>query len=89
MSAGLAYTWGSGKDGRCGNGATKSEKRPWLMGGLALSQVEAGFHHTAGLTKDGIVVTWGRGVFGQLGHGDNESCSEPTPVQSLLRIPVQ
>ena len=84
LEVGFAYIWGSGKDGRCGNGKQSSEGRPFNMNGLQLSKIAAGYHHTAGITKDNIVVTWGRGVFGQLGHGDNENRNIPTPVKGLL-----
>lgn len=82
------YVWGSGKDGRCGNGKQASEIKPYNLNGLMLKEIQSGYHHTAGITKDGFVVTWGRGVFGQLGHGNNENYAIPTPVEVLLQIPV-
>ena len=62
--AGTAYIWGSGKDGRCGNRTQNSEPMPWAMNGIALKKIRSGYHHTAGISSDGICVTWGRGVFG-------------------------
>lgn len=68
---GIAYVWGSGKDGRCGNGSEESEKTPTgiIEQNEHYSSICCGYHHTAGLSVTGKVYTWGRGVFGQLGHG--------------------
>lgn len=54
-----------------------------------LKHVKSGYHHTAGITRDGVLITWGWGVFGQLGHGNTENYEIPTPIQSLIWIPMQ
>ena len=64
FEVGRAFMWGSGKDGRCGNGKEQSERVPSELSQSLLAQLECGYHHSAGLTKDGVLLTWGRGVFG-------------------------
>jgi hypothetical protein len=81
--------WGSGKDGRCGNGKESNEKVPQsVQSQHKFIQISSGYHHTAGVTKDGMVLTWGRGIFGQLGHGDTENYTIPTPIESLIKIQI-
>lgn len=53
------YIWGSGKDGRCGNGKQSSENTPFDLNGLMLKVVKSGYHHTAGITRDGVLISWG------------------------------
>ena len=66
-----AFVWGSGKDGRCGNGKESNEKVPaQVASSHRFVMLSCGYHHSAGVTQDGSVLTWGRGIFGQLGHGD-------------------
>lgn len=79
--------WGSGKDGRCGNGKETNEKVPSAAQTKHMfSQLSCGYHHSAAVTKEGLVLSWGRGIFGQLGHGDTENYSVPTPIPTLLQI---
>ncbi|MEZ4452440.1 MAG: DUF4215 domain-containing protein [Nannocystaceae bacterium] len=40
------------------------------LGGLAVTQVAAGYAHTCALLEDGSVRCWGLGLFGELGYGD-------------------
>ena len=54
-----AFIWGSGKDGRCGNSKQSSETRPYDLGGLMLKSIKSGYHHTGGITRDGVTITWG------------------------------
>ena len=63
--------WGSGKDGRLGNGKETNEKVPTSVNSQhRFVSISSGYYHSAGVSKDGLVLTWGRGIFGQLGHGD-------------------
>lgn len=81
------YVWGSGKDGRCGNGKETNEKVPALVGtSHKFAMISSGYHHSAAVSSDGMVLSWGRGIFGQLGHGDTENYSLPTPIESLVRV---
>ncbi|CDW87540.1 kinesin motor domain containing protein [Stylonychia lemnae] len=83
------YVWGSGKDGRCGNGKESSEKLPnQINSQYKFSQLSCGYHHSAGVTSDGMILSWGRGIFGQLGHGDTENYSLPTPIETLVKIQI-
>jgi alpha-tubulin suppressor-like RCC1 family protein len=83
------YMWGSGKDGRCGNGKESNEKVPLsVQSQHKFIQISSGYHHTAGVTKDGMLLTWGRGIFGQLGHGDTENYTIPTPIENLIKIQI-
>jgi alpha-tubulin suppressor-like RCC1 family protein len=60
-----AYVWGSGKDGRCGNGKETNEKVPTqVVSKQTFKMIACGYHHSAGVSKDGAVLTWGRGIFG-------------------------
>ncbi len=80
------YTWGSGKDGRCGNGKENSEKVPkTIKSQHAFTQLSCGYHHSASVSREGLLLTWGRGVFGQLGHGDTENYPFPTAVEALVK----
>ena len=84
-----ALLWGTGKDGRCGNGKEANEKTPMAASTKHLfSQISCGYHHSAAVSKEGIVLTWGRGIFGQLGHGDTENYSIPTPIEALIKIQI-
>ena len=59
------YVWGSGKDGRCGNGKESSEKLPNPVNSTyKFKQLSSGYHHSAAVTSDGMVLSWGRGIFG-------------------------
>ena len=83
------FMWGSGKDGRCGTGKDSNEKVPSQVNTQhRFQQLACGYHHSAAVSKDGMVLTWGRGIFGQLGHGDTENYSLPTPVEALIKIQI-
>ncbi len=40
--------------------------------GVSVAQVEAGWRHSAVVTRDGRVYTFGWAKYGQLGHGTHE-----------------
>eukprot|EP00347_Sterkiella_histriomuscorum_P016506 403352920 len=83
------FVWGSGKDGRCGNGKESSEKLPNQANtSHNFTQLSCGYHHSAAVTSDGMILSWGRGIFGQLGHGDTENYSLPTPIEALVKIQI-
>ena len=84
-----AFVWGSGKDGRCGNGRETSEKVPKkVKAAYTFTSLSCGYHHSAAVSQEGMVLTWGRGVFGQLGHGNSENIATPMPVQSLIKTHI-
>ena len=89
--SGALYTVGSGEDGALGHGGRdKSDKHiPTViraLGGVTVVNASCshGEHHahTLACTSDGNVYSWGDGYKGKLGHGNQESCSEPTKIDS-------
>jgi alpha-tubulin suppressor-like RCC1 family protein len=63
-----AYCWGSGRNGRLGDGNDTGGMLPVeVIGGLAFSSISAGQEHTCGSTTGGIVYCWGSNFNGQLG----------------------
>ncbi|OMJ70771.1 hypothetical protein SteCoe_31192 [Stentor coeruleus] len=87
---GIGFSWGSGKDGRCGTGAEDPVTSPFRIfkDNTLLVSLKCGFHHSAAVTNDGKIYTWGRGLFGQLGHGNNEIYKIPTLISSLEGIKI-
>ncbi|EFN66274.1 X-linked retinitis pigmentosa GTPase regulator-like protein [Camponotus floridanus] len=45
-----------------------------------ITQISAGCHHNALITKDGSLYTWGRNLDGQLGNGTRKEVPIPTPL---------
>ena len=74
ISEGTAYCWGSGVNGRLGNGRLGRQERPVVVGtatGVALTNVTAiasGGLHSCALAA-GNAYCWGKGEFGRLGNG--------------------
>lgn len=77
--SGNAYCWGSGADGRLGNGALANAASPLLVraNGKATA-IASGLSHTCILQPDGTVACWGHGTSGELG---TDKSSSPTPRQ--------
>jgi len=68
---GTLWTWGSGTNGRLGNGATTgniSTPVTTFAGGTNWKQVTCGTSHTAAIKTDGTLWTWGLGTNGRLGN---------------------
>jgi alpha-tubulin suppressor-like RCC1 family protein len=81
-SNGVAYCWGSNKDGqlgrgdivmdRCGSGADEywcSATPRLVMGGHRFATIDAADDHTCGVTVEGDAYCWGRNEYGELGDG--------------------
>ena len=69
---GTLWTWGSGGQGRLGNGATTgniSTPVTTFSGGTNWRQVSAGNRHVGAIKTDGTLWTWGHGEQGRLGNG--------------------
>ncbi|HEY3281797.1 MAG TPA: hypothetical protein VGN26_05940, partial [Armatimonadota bacterium] len=86
-SDGGVLAWGSGLDGRLGDGAGVDRPTPVPVAGVggvgALTNVvavSAGVAHSLALRVDGTVVAWGLNDHGQLGDGTTLSRSAPVQV---------
>ncbi len=72
---GRALCWGSGGNGRLGNGSTANNATPSAVvrpGSVPLtdvSQVVTGEQHSCALLTTGTVTCWGLGTSGQIGRG--------------------
>ena len=72
---------GHGKFGKLGHGDEKSTNVPVVVAALAdwkVTQVAAGYAHTACVTEAGCLYTWGSGTRGRLGQGTEEGTCVPT-----------
>jgi alpha-tubulin suppressor-like RCC1 family protein len=85
-SAGIAYGWGRGDDGRLGNNSTVNKSSPVTVVGdiTTWSQLSPNMgvtaHHSLGLTSAGIAYAWGSNPQGQLGDGTTIGKSSPVTV---------
>lgn len=53
-TSGFVYLWGSGKDGRLGNGSEKSEKVPRKIDYTKFRQISCGYHHNVAIDLNGF-----------------------------------
>jgi alpha-tubulin suppressor-like RCC1 family protein len=85
-TANQAYCWGSDGAGRLGRGVgSGSVPTPVAVaGGLAFTQLSAGFAHTCAVTAAGAAYCWGSNAFGQSGRID----AAPRPDANPVPIPV-
>ena len=77
---GTLWTWGSGSNGRLGNGVTTttiSTPVTTFAGGTDWKQVSAGAANTAAIKTDGTLWTWGSGAYGRLGNASTTDKSTP------------
>jgi alpha-tubulin suppressor-like RCC1 family protein len=67
----VALAWGSGSNGRLGDGTTTNRSSPVsVVGGYTdWIQVATANAHNLGLRANGTAWAWGNGAFGQLGDG--------------------
>jgi len=85
---GNVYLWGSGKDGRLGNGRSTNESNPISIRDLKFSKVVCGYHNTFGISTDGLVYGWGRNENGQLGVGNTMNTPIPVNITHLNKITI-
>lgn len=80
-NTGAAYCWGSGTDGKLGNGTTTAKSTPFPVTGLTsgVTDIGAGAYHSCAI-HNGAAKCWGQAWEGELGNGLLESYSA-TPVQ--------
>lgn len=81
-STGRAYAWGSGSDGKLGDGTTTSKSSPVsVSGGRSYSRIATGSNHAMAIeATTGNVYSWGLNSSGQLGDGTTTSKSSPISV---------
>ncbi len=81
-SSGAVRCWGTGQNGRLGDGAQTNRFVPVQVVGLSSSMeaVSARGAHSCALTSGGTVYCWGYNEFGQLGNN--------TTIQSLVPVAV-
>ena len=78
---GTLWSWGSGSNGRLGNGGTSSNTVPTQVGSLATwVDCAAGSAHSLGLRSDGTLWAWGQNSNGQLGLGNTTQQTSPTQI---------
>jgi alpha-tubulin suppressor-like RCC1 family protein len=77
-----AWCFGDGGFGRLGNGDDNQSSSPVQVSGQEAQwlQIEAGEHHSCGLTTSGRIFCWGWGNDGRLGRGSNSSSDVPVEV---------
>jgi alpha-tubulin suppressor-like RCC1 family protein len=81
---GTLWVWGSGGNGRLGNGiitGNRSTPLTTFAGGTNWKQVSAGYWHTAAIKTDGTLWVWGNGFYGKLGN--NSTTNRSTPVTTF------
>ena len=87
---GQVKCWGTGEQGRLGNGQFESSSYPvTVVAGEGLStplqqivQVSTGANHSCALTNEGEVKCWGVGDYSGLGYGGIEDKAVPVTVIS-------
>jgi alpha-tubulin suppressor-like RCC1 family protein len=79
---GTAWAWGSGANGRLGNGTVVNRSSPVsVVGGFTdWIQVSGGSAHSVGLRANGTAWAWGLGTSGELGNGTLITRSSPVSV---------
>ena len=81
-TAGAAYCWGEGDDGKLGYGAYIRKTEPTAVtGGHSFSRVTAGEEHSCGIDTAEDAWCWGHRKFGVLGDGGDIAGNEPDPIQ--------
>lgn len=80
---GEVFTWGSGNQGRLGNGSTADSYLPVRVVGLTgkrIVKIAAGNQHGLALDADGNVYAWGNNWGGQVGDGTMVERQIPTLI---------
>ncbi|CAI2385454.1 unnamed protein product [Moneuplotes crassus] len=63
------FVLGDNREGRCGTGENSQfTEQPTLLK-IPFRDIQLGYHHSAGISMQGIAYTWGRSTYGQLGQG--------------------
>ena len=90
LESGQVYCWGTGSDGRLGNGANERSVTPVEVAGIRdATYITAGNSFTCALRRSGRVSCWGRNEDGELGNGQNGDdvhSNRPVDVSRLRNI---
>lgn len=84
-SAGAAYCWGSGSNGKLGDNTEAPKMTPVAVHqmGRQFVAISAGYEHTCALTTAGAAYCWGKGESGRLGNGLGNNRLSPVQVSGL------
>ncbi|CAI2384300.1 unnamed protein product [Moneuplotes crassus] len=79
------YMLGDNREGRCGTDQdSQFMKHPTKLK-IPFKDIKLGYHHSSGISMEGIAYTWGSSSSGQLGQG--EVINQRVP--SLLALPLK
>lgn len=83
-TAGRAFCWGMGQNGRIGDGSSTNRLTPVVVSGFTANttSISAGSQHTCAV-KSGEAYCWGYNDTGQIGDGTISSRTTPTMVTGL------
>ncbi len=73
------WAWGSGSDGRLGDGTTVAKSSPVQVPGTEWNDVSAGRDHALARKIDGTLWAWGSNLNAQL--GDETTVAKSSPIQ--------
>lgn len=82
-NTGKVYSWGSGSNGKLGNGSTSFKPSPSLISrgempnDYVVKTIACGAEHCLALLENGHVYAWGSGENGRLGTGNTDDQNEP------------
>jgi prepilin-type N-terminal cleavage/methylation domain-containing protein len=83
------YCWGSGGNGKLGNGSTSNSSVPvavttsGVLSGKTIKKILSGDDHYCAVASDNKVYCWGYGGYGQLGNGSTSNATTPTLVLNV------
>lgn len=82
---GLAYCWGSNRDGELGDGTDVDRLIPVAVAGLSTTStaIAAGKDHTCAVLAGGDVACWGSNDFAQLGDGTTNGSVTPVEIEVI------
>lgn len=84
-NGGVVFCWGCNLHNECGFTSKENIVAPRFvsaMGGLIVTSVSAGLHHTIASTQSGDVYSWGSNADGQLG------LNQSSPLPTLIEAPI-